>query len=77
MKQQIKWGRGGGVKPKTYLGDTKGNELGGHLIVDPILNFGFDQLVELIPLSSDSLQIINFIVVEIPFKKSWKNYDAS
>jgi hypothetical protein len=46
-------------------------------MVDPIFNFGFDQLVELIPLSSESLQIINFIIVEIPFKKSWKNYAAS
>jgi len=76
-KTTKKKARGGVVKHKTYLGDTKGDYLGGHLIVDPILNFGFYQLVELIPLSSNSLQFINFIVVEIPFKKSWKKYDAS
>jgi hypothetical protein len=46
-------------------------------MVDPIFNFGFDQLVELIPLSLESLQIINFIIVEIPLKNRWKNYAAS
>ncbi len=72
-----KRGGRGGVKPKTYLGDMKGDQLGGHLMVDPIFNFGFDQLVELIPLSLESLQIINFIIVEIPLKNRWKNYAAS
>jgi hypothetical protein len=46
-------------------------------MVDPIFNFGFYQLVELIPLSSESLQIINFIVVEIPFKKKLEEHATS
>jgi hypothetical protein len=43
-------------------------------------NSNFDQLgkpLQPIPLSFDSVKIMNFVVMELPYKKVQKNYDAS